>query len=237
MKISVCMATYNGEKYIEEQLKSILDQLSEEDEVVISDDHSKDSTINVIQSINDPRIRVYYNEGEKGYTKNFENALKHSEGDIIFLSDQDDVWIEGKVKAVLNSLKRFQFVVTDAEIVDGSLNTLYASHFKLTSVKSGFIRNFSKTRYIGACMAFKRCVLDKALPFPKNQSLCAHDYWLAIVSEMYFKAGLIETPYLKYRRHDANASGGGLEKSKISIFKRLIIRFYCGCQLVKIFLR
>jgi len=73
MKISVCMATYNGEKYIEEQIKSILDQLSEEDEIIISDDHSKDSTINVIQRINDPRIKVYYNEGEKGYTKNFEN--------------------------------------------------------------------------------------------------------------------------------------------------------------------
>lgn len=234
MSISVCIATYNGSIYIEEQIRSILNQLSQEDNIIISDDNSIDNTINIIKQIDDTRINIYYNEGEKGYTSNFENALKHANGDIIFLADQDDVWIEGKVSATLAQLKKYQFVVTDANVVDSELNILYESHFNLTSVRTGFIRNFLKTRYIGACMAFRRYVLDKALPFPKNHSLCAHDYWLAIVSELYFNVGLIKTPYLKYRRHTNNASNGGLNKSNVSILNRLYKRFYCGYYLIKI---
>ena len=88
MKISVCMATYNGEKYIAEQIRSILPQLSEDDEVIVSDDGSSDATLDIVRSFNDPRIRIVQNELEHGYTKNFENALNHANGDIIFISDQ-----------------------------------------------------------------------------------------------------------------------------------------------------
>ena len=89
--ISVCMATYNGEKYIQEQIDSILCQLSKDDELVISDDHSTDATCDIIKSYNDRRIKLFLNELAKGVTHNFENALLHSKGDIIFLADQDDV--------------------------------------------------------------------------------------------------------------------------------------------------
>ena len=234
MTISVCMASYNGEQYIGEQLNSILHQLSQKDEIVVSDDHSTDNTINVIKEINDKRIRVIYNQGEKGYSSNFENALKHAKGDIIFLSDQDDVWIDGKVHAVLAQLEKTEMVITDAEIVGSDLHTLYPSHFEYLSVQRGFIRNFCKTRYIGACMAFKKCVLEKALPLPPNHLLCAYDYWLAIVSELYFKVALLRIPYIKYRRHSNNASSGGLEKSRNSILNRIVKRFYCGYHLIKI---
>ena len=97
-KISVCIATYNGERYIREQLDSILSQLSLDDEVIISDDGSKDSTIEIISSYLDSRIKVFKNNGKHGYVGNFENALNHSSGDFIFLSDQDDIWELQKIE-------------------------------------------------------------------------------------------------------------------------------------------
>ena len=235
--ISVCMATYNGGKYIEEQVRSILPQLSEGDELIVSDDHSADDTIDILKSIRDERIRIFTNPGQKGYAGNFENALRQAGGDIIFLSDQDDVWMDGKADAVLRELERCDFVVTDAEIVDSNRNPLYPSHFAHTSVRQGFLLNFWKTRYIGACMAFRRRVLQKALPFPRNRALCAHDYWLAIVAELYFRVGLIHKPCLRYRRHDGNASSGGLDKSNASIYRRIIKRIYCGLHLIRICLK
>jgi len=232
IRISVCMATYNGEKYIEEQIKSILNQLSINDEVIISDDNSIDNTIRIIENLKDNRIKIFYNQSQKGYTRNFENALNHSSGDVIFLSDQDDVWIEGKVENVLRKLENSTLVVTDAEVTDGNLLTLYKSHFENSGVKTGFWINFIKTRYIGACLAFKRELLSKALPFPKKQSLCQHDYWIVIVAEFYYKVSLIRIPYIKYRRHGANASNGGLTKSSNSFIKKILVRVYCLFNLI-----
>ena len=91
--ISVCIATYNGEKYIEEQIASILPQLKENDEIIISDDYSTDNTIQVLTKINSKKIKIFKNQGEKGYTSNFENAIKQAKGNYIFLCDQDDVWL------------------------------------------------------------------------------------------------------------------------------------------------
>ncbi|MCD8291094.1 MAG: glycosyltransferase, partial [Prevotella sp.] len=98
MKVSVCIATYNGEKYIEEQIRSILSQLSDNDEVIISDDGSHDQTLSLIQSIGDKRIKIFQNEGRHGFKYNFENTLKKVQGDYIFLCDQDDVWLPNKVQ-------------------------------------------------------------------------------------------------------------------------------------------
>ena len=158
-KISVCLASYNGEKYIREQLDSILPQLGENDEIIISDDHSTDNTINVIKSLNDSRIKIFENNLGKGYSRNFENAINQATGDIIFLSDQDDVWMENKVELMTKELKQNDLVVSDALISDGNLNPTLGSHFKVHGTKKGFINNWLKTRYIGACMAFKKEIL------------------------------------------------------------------------------
>ena len=232
MKISVCMATYNGEKYIYEQIESILYQLREQDEIIVSDDHSGDNTIEIIKSFNDNRIKIIFNNGERGYTANFENALNHATGDIIFLSDQDDVWLNGKVDKMLRLLESSDLVVSDVEIVDTNLNLINSSHFRLHNVKDGFWNNFLFTRYIGASMAFKQEILKKVLPFPSKKSLCAHDYWITIVSEAYYNVKLLNEPTLKYRRHESNASTGGL-KSKNSLLKKLINRFYSLIKLVE----
>jgi len=99
-RISVCMATYNGEKYIYDQLQSILTQLSENDEVIISDNYSSDKTIEIIELFNDPRIKIYFLKKGKSI-KNFENALLHASRDYIFLADQDDIWLPGKVQIMM----------------------------------------------------------------------------------------------------------------------------------------
>lgn len=231
MKISVCLASYNGAQYIEEQLKSILPQLNPTDEVILSDDHSADNTVQLVQALNDPRIKLIQNEGERGYTRNFENALNHATGDILFLSDQDDVWVDNKVQLMLSKLEQADFVVSDAVIVDENLKSVQPSHFKLMKVQSGFWVNLLKTRYIGACMAFRKDILKKALPFPKNATYCAHDYWLTLISEAFYKVELEKTPLLLYRRHGKNASTGG-SHSQNSIFKKIAVRIYCLIHLI-----
>ena len=128
--ISVCIATYNGEKFIVEQLKTILSQLTDFDEIIISDDHSSDCTLSLIRSFRDPRIKIYLNENDKGYTSNFENALKKATGEIIFIADQDDIWKKDKVDISLNYLKKYDFIVSDACIIDNSGNFMFESYIK-----------------------------------------------------------------------------------------------------------
>lgn len=230
--ISVCVATYKGSKYVEEQFRSILDQLAPEDEVIVSDDHSPDNTLDIIRSLNDSRIKIFLNPGERGYPRNFENAMYNAKGDIIFLSDQDDVWMNGKLDKMIAALKKDALVVSDARVVDGDLCTIADSHFQLYSVRTGFWHNFAKTRYIGACMAFRREVLEKVLPMPKNQKLCAHDYWIMLIGEAFFSVGLVKEPLILYRRHGANASTGGV-KSTNTLAHKLKVRAYCLFKLIE----
>lgn len=234
MKISVCMATYNGEKYIKEQLDSILCQIVENDEVIISDDSSTDNTVEIINAFNDDRIKIYKNEKEKGYTRNFENALEKASGDIIFLSDQDDIWIEDKVKKMTEILENYDFVVSDNSIVNENLEVINKSHFEVYKTKNGFLTNLLLPRYVGACMAFKKNVLQKSLPFPNNAKLSAHDYWISLIAEMYFKSYKLDEQLLLYRRHGTNASSGG-EKSKNSLSHKLKVRIYNLIHLLKRF--
>jgi len=229
--ISVCMATYNGEKYINEQLTSILKQLGVNDEIVISDDGSNDGTLDLIKSIEDERIRLVINPNDKGYSRNFAHAIGKAKGDILFISDQDDVWADGKVDLMIARLKKCHLVVSDAMVVDSDLKMLKESHFSTMGVKKGFLINFLKTRYIGACMAFRREVLVKALPFPKHSKFCAYDYWLALICELYYKVELEESALIYYRRHDNNALTGG-EYSTNSFTKKLLTRVYTLFQLV-----
>ncbi|MEM7184509.1 MAG: glycosyltransferase, partial [Spirochaetota bacterium] len=111
--ISVCIATFNGEKYIHEQLVSILQQLGTNDEIIISDDSSTDNTIKMIHAINDKRIKIYHNN-VRNPIQNFENALRKAQGKYIFLSDQDDIWLETKISITIEHLQKYDLVVHDA---------------------------------------------------------------------------------------------------------------------------
>ncbi len=98
--LSVCIATYNGAKYINKQVESILLQLGIDDEIVVSDDGSIDQTISILESFGDERIKIFRNTGRHGVVSYFENALNHSSGEVIFLSDQDDIWNKKKLGVV-----------------------------------------------------------------------------------------------------------------------------------------
>jgi glycosyltransferase involved in cell wall biosynthesis len=157
--ISVCLASYNGELYIREQLNSILSQLDVDDEIIISDDSSNDGTIKVIQSYDDPRIILLESMPETkklGVVKNFERAIRHASGDYIFLSDQDDIWLEGKVSSAIDALQNNLLVVTDCRVVDLHLQEINKSFFQLRCSGKGVIKNILRNSYLGCCMAFKK---------------------------------------------------------------------------------
>lgn len=213
--ISVCMATYNGEKFVAEQLRSILSQLpasADDAEIVIADDGSVDKTLSIIQSFDDPRIRVVTDESSAkhlGPVYNFERALAAVRGDVIFLADQDDLWMPSKVRCVLEALSRGCLAVHDAEFFcEGvPLPQGLSSMWMARPVRRGVFRNWLKNSYTGCCMAFTREVLKAALPFPKN--LPMHDQWIGLVAErMAGESGIIllKEPLIRYRLHKNNAT-------------------------------
>lgn len=205
-KISVVMATYNGEKYIEKQLESIVKQLDDSDELIISDDGSTDKTKSILTKYVTKYSNIKLLDGpKKGVIKNFENALKHTKGDIIFLSDQDDIWVEGKVKKILQEFsKGYDLVLHDASIVDQNEKVLEESFFNHRKSKKGFLNNLIKNSYLGCCMAFNKEILKFALPFPDNIEM--HDWWIGLVSEKVGKVSLLNEKLLLYRRHGNNVS-------------------------------
>ena len=229
--ISVCIATYNGEKYIHEQIASILQQIGNDDEIVVSDDGSTDKTLDVVRSFDAQNIHIYINKGDHGYTPNFENALRNAHGDYIFLSDQDDIWMPDKVEACMKYLKVNDFVVSDALIVDGDNKPLFDSFCEQRKSKFGFLNTLIRFSYLGCCFAFRRKVLSKALPFPKNHILCTHDNWLALVSTAFYKSAFIPLPLIRYRRYGGNASSGAKNANK-SILFMIHYRLYLLFQLI-----
>ena len=130
-QIDVLMATYNGEKYLEEQINSILNQTYRNIRLIISDDCSKDNTREILKQYeeNDERIKVYYQEENLGYIRNFEFLLNKVENEIYMLSDQDDVWLPQKIEKSYELLKQenADLVFGDLEVVDENLNTIYSS--------------------------------------------------------------------------------------------------------------
>lgn len=234
--ISVCIATYNGENYIRQQLMSILPQLSEDDEIVISDDHSTDRTNEVISSVNDPRIRLFTHDVtiEAKFTidrstYNFANALSHAKGDIIFLCDQDDYWLPEKVQTMVSLLVSSDLVMSDCLIGDETLNTTGQVYSDIRPFRTGTLTNFLKSHYLGCCMAFKREVYQKALPFPKHG--VAHDLWIGLTAERYFKIKYTKQPLMIYRRHSNTVTASGKTNQTSTLFK-LSYRFYIAKALL-----
>lgn len=219
--ISVCIATYNGEKYIKNQLDSILVQLHENDEIIISDDSSTDKTIEIIKSFNDKRIVLYENQKFKSPIFNFENSLMYASGDYIFLSDQDDIWLPNKVKTMKKFLLNYDLVLSDADIIDSNGNILKKSFYQMNGSKKGLVKNIIKNSYLGCTMAFKKKILQKSLPFPRDISM--HDWWIGLIAELYGTTYFIDEKLIHYRRHGHNASPAG-ETSHYSFSEKLLFR-------------
>ena len=239
--ISVCIATYNCEKYIKEQLDSILSQLSADDEIVISDDCSTDNTLMIIESICDSRIKIFHHKAADGpshikVTKNFENALLHAKGDFLFMADQDDIWTSDKIRISMEYLQNYDYVVSDCLVTDCNLNVINDTRFFTNSgiTKSRWKALFKPTPYQGSCAAFKRCVLLKATPFPVG--IQSHDRWIGYVASFFFSYKIIEEKLIYYRRHDNNVSTT-LNGSKNSTINKVKTRFKYIIELIKLSFR
>jgi glycosyltransferase involved in cell wall biosynthesis len=226
--ISVCMAVKNGERFLGEQLNSILPQLGADDQIIISDDSSTDKTNEVVHSYFDSRIRLTENPAT-GLVNNFEHALQQSRGEIIFLADQDDVWMPNKIKHTMPFFKDYDLVVSDCVIVDDQLNFIQKSFFDINDSGKGIVRNLFRNSYMGCCMAFKKSILKKALPFPSD--LAMHDQWLGLVAELHGRVVFHPEKLILHRRHTQNASSttsGSNQKlsrkisNRVSLIKNLI---------------
>lgn len=202
--VSVAMATYNGEKYIKEQIDTILVNLQENDELIISDDGSTDNTREIIKEFTDTRIRLI-DGPKKGVKKNFENAINACNGKYIFLCDQDDIWNEKKVETVLRAFSEgVKVVVHDCTLVNDEGKVIVASYFDYRSSKAGVLKNIWKNSYMGCCMAFDSDIKETILPIPEKIEM--HDQWIGILGDRLGKNIFIRESLIKYRRHDENVS-------------------------------
>jgi glycosyltransferase involved in cell wall biosynthesis len=221
--ISVCMATKNGERFVLEQIESILLQLGQHDELIISDDCSTDNTVKLITALYDKRIKLHQNANEKGVIKNFETGLSMCKGDFIFLADQDDVWLPDKLKVMMRYLDRFDLVVSDCAVADDYMNLQRKSFFALNGSRKGFLKNILKNSYMGCCMGFRKKVLERAVPFPKDIPM--HDYWIGLIAELHYSVKFIQEVLVHHRRHETNTSTNGKPSSN-SLWKKIKDRYF-----------
>lgn len=232
---SICMATFNGARFLEEQLSSILNSSSTDDcEIIISDDGSTDRTIDILAQFaqSEPRIRILQGP-RRGVVDNFANALAHARGDVIFLSDQDDIWQPEKVQSVLTQMENPEIlaVVHNALLVDEKGNSLNTTMFDLRHSGSGLFRNLKRNAFVGCCMAVRAELLQIALPFPPG--IAMHDWWLGLLAEASGTTAFLDDTLIKYRRHDSNVSA--LEHSPLStmILNRLRLSHALAMRLMR----
>ncbi len=205
--LSVCMAAYKGARFIREQVDSVLRQLGPEDELIVADDASPDETVAILEGFHDARVRVLRHPQNVGVIRAFESALAQARGEIIFLCDQDDVWLEEKVArvlAVFENSPATTLVLTNAELIDGQGRPLGQMLHTGARPPLGAAANLLKNRYQGSTMAFRREILEAALPFPEGIPM--HDSWIGMVNALVGRAAYLPQGLIYYRRHESNAT-------------------------------
>lgn len=226
-KVSVAMAVYNGEKYIREQIDSIMNQLSENDELVVSFDESKDASFDILNDYaeKDKRIKVFKNPYKPGVVKNFQNALEHTTGDIVFFSDQDDVWIPGKVDKVMREFSdpKVAVVFHDSYPTDSKLNKTAESTFKFRGgARETTLGNLFRLSYIGCCMAFRAIYKPVIIPIPTIYR--SHDWWTGcLLGTGKTRMKAIREPLIYHRHHEDNVTPGKRPPLSYQIQVRWII--------------
>ena len=234
--ITVCMATHNGAKYIKDQIDSILPQLSEDDELIVSDDGSKDDTVSIIEQYGDPRIKIVRYQHPVKFTdnfathryasRNFENAMSQAKGDIIFLCDQDDVWMQDKVEKCVEALTDSILVKHNGIRIDSESRPMGFDSCSVP-VSRHLLVNLYKLKIPGSHVAFRRELLDVALPLPENT--ISHDAWLGCVASCIGKCVTLDDRLIQYRIHHANVS---VHKDN-SIFVQIRYRIELLLQIIR----
>src|SRR5690554_2324911 len=221
--ISIAMCTYNGEKYLEEQLISILKQTYKNLEVVITDDKSTDKTISIIKKLQkqDSRIKLYQNPENLGYVKNFEKAISLCSGEFIALADQDDVWLTNKLAILIKEIGHHSLIYTDSIPIDDQSKIINNSTFQS---KNNLFYGQKKLAFLffncisGNTILFKRELIADILPIPEK--VMFHDIWIAFTAAARNGIAVYNTPLIHYRRHDAQITIKSKSPSS-SILKRL----------------
>lgn len=236
MMVSVAMCTYNGEKYLTQQLASIAQQSEPVSELVVCDDRSKDRTLEILQEFarNAPfPVHIHENEVNLGSTKNFEKCLLLCKGDILILCDQDDVWGVDKVRSQVEFLAghpELDAVFSDANLIDDDgtelphrlwdnfgFNQARQAVWQAGNAKEVLFRNYVVT---GATLAIRRSVLDLLTPFPTHLGPYIHDAWMALALGVLNKIGFIDQPLLSYRVHASQQVGFGQKSDPVTMKDR-----------------
>lgn len=212
-KISIALATYNGERFLREQLDSIFTQSISDFELVICDDCSTDSTFQIISEYQkkDARIKVFQNETNLGFKRNFEKILSLCKGEYIAFCDQDDIWTTDHLEVLLTNIGDNDCIGANSLIVDEngiSQNKTYLEYQFIHRMQQNRDELFQHELYSnviqGTACLFKASLLKKSLPIPENVKY--HDYWLALNAGINNGCKYISTVVLNYRRHSGNAS-------------------------------
>lgn len=214
--VSIVMATYNGEKYLRQQLNSILEQTCQHFELIVVDDASTDETLSILNeyAASDDRIHVYPAENNLGLVANFERGLRLAKGEFIALSDQDDIFRKDKIEQLMNALKAHpdrDLAVSDLSLIDEEGNEIARSMRRYQRLKprqgKPFRRLLRSNFATGCAMMFRRRLLEPAIPFPPD--CVVHDWWLAVIASSAKGGGiyLVEEPLTAYRQHRANVLG------------------------------
>ena len=217
-KVDILLPTYNGEKYLKEQIDSILNQTYKDIRLIISDDGSKDTTIQILKEYEekDNRIKLYIQPQNLGVVKNIEFLLKQVDNQYYMLSDQDDVWLPEKIEKALEKIKqeKADLVFGDLEIVNQKLETMYPSFgdFMLLNKKINKYINSDRLNYLYNCVTgctklAKKETIEKILPLPQKSKYLIHDHWIGLIASLNGKVVYISEKYIKYRQHENNQVG------------------------------
>jgi glycosyltransferase involved in cell wall biosynthesis len=222
VQISIALCTYNGARFLEEQLASLVSQNRRPDELVVCDDCSTDSTVALLRKFATDApfpVHIHENQIRLGSTKNFERAISLCQGEVIALCDQDDIWVKDKLSFTEQCFvdnPNVGLVFTDASIVDEKENplgyNLWASlefdHASQAKIKSPAAFELLSQREIvtGATMSFRTKFRDLILPIPEDTSLI-HDGWIALIISLAGSLDFIDRPLIKYRQHDTQQIG------------------------------
>jgi glycosyltransferase involved in cell wall biosynthesis len=209
---SVVLASYDGERFINAQLDSIVAQLSPNDEIIVSDDASSDNTVSLVKGRDDRRIHVLENRERVGYVRNFERAINKVCGEYVFFSDQDDVWLPGKVDTMRSALQKKPFVASDAIVVNERLEVIYESFFEWRNASIfSWQAIFLRPLIVGATMSCRSDYLRTLLPLPAH---IPHDFWLTFNAAWDDALEIIPAPLILYRRHAKAHSPSATDRTR-----------------------
>ncbi len=254
--ISIALCTYNGAKYLEEQLNSFLRQTIPPSELVVCDDGSIDSTLEIVRNFAKEapfQVHIYENDMNLGHMQNFSKAISLCKGDYIALSDQDDVWLADKIKISLQGMRSAEqkygknipiLVYTDLTVVDSSCRVIHPSFIRYQHLHNNCSLNFLITQncVTGCCCLVNRTLANEAVPMPKGAAM--HDWWLALIAATRGRIQYIEKPTILYRQHGKNIIGAKgiihwnirevIQKLNMSYLNQSVLRLYFqGMELKK----